>query len=389
MEEEQKKKSWESENPEAVREAVQGSKLFDDKKDQEAKPVASPVPAKPSEQSNAVAAVGSAQPTPAQRFTAAAEREFSAINGNAVQLTDFQRRLIQSYFIKIDMVLAEAERKRLAKDEKWRDAVPVTWQNVNMQRLAVDVIAYSAIGLDPAQPNHINPIPYKNNGTGKYDITFTMGYRGIELKSRKYGLDVPDDVVVNLVYANDTFEEIKKDIDHPIESYRFVVNDSFDRGELRGGFYYHLFTDHPERNKIRVFNKSEIDKRKPDKASAEFWGGEKDVWKDGKRTGKEQIEGWYDEMAYKTIYRAAYNDITIDSAKIDENLWKVIELESSRRNDHALEERDAKVATVVGSQTIRTEDVSFEEVKTEALSEHTSEIGDAMSDAEPPYAKKQ
>ncbi len=281
--------------------------------------------------------------THAQRFTAAVEREFSANNGEAIKLTTFQKKLIQGYFIKVDMVLTEAERKRLAKDEKWRDVVPVTWQNVNMQRLTVDVIAYSAIGLDPAQPNHINPIPYKNNGTGKYDITFIMGYRGIELKSRKYGLDVPDDVVVELVYENDTFKEIKKDNNNPIGGYIFVINDSFNRGDIVGGFYCHRYFDKPEKNKIRVFSRADIDKRKPDKASAEFWGGEKDVWQDGKKIGKEQVEGWYDEMAWKTICRAAYNDITIDSEKIDDHFWRVIERESARLNDYAIEERDTRV----------------------------------------------
>ena len=41
------------------------------------------------------------------------------------------------------------------------------------------------------------------------------------------------------------------------------------------------------------------------------------MWSGGKKVGKEQVEGWYDEMAYKTIYRAAYNDVIIDSQKID------------------------------------------------------------------------
>lgn len=384
--EKETKKPWESENPNAVREAVQGSGLFDGAKNQGK----STVPAKPTEQSTAVA---TAPPqTPAQRFTAAVEREFAANNGVAIQLTSFQRKLIQSYFIKIDMILAEAERKRLAKSDAYRDAVPVTWGNVNMQRLAVDVISYSAIGLDPAQPNHINPIPYKNNGTGKYDISFTMGYRGIELKGRKYGLDVPSDVVVELVYSNDTFEEIKKDIDHPVEGYRFVINDSFNRGDVVGGFYYHGFTDRPEKNKIRVFTKADIDKRKPDKASAEFWGGEKDIWKDGKKVGKEQIGGWYEEMAYKTIYRAAYNDITIDSEKIDENFWKVVEREADANRDFALEERNTKVTAGVGSRTIDTTSVEYEEIKPEVLPapapEGQADGGNVSGDDEPPYAKE-
>ncbi len=401
---------WESENPGAVKEAVQGSSLFGGgapKKEDARVPQDDPprtqspaLSAAPQEQSTSVvksagqsAIAPTNQPTPAQRFTAAIEREFSANNGATIQLTNFQRKIIQSYFIKVDMVLAEAERKRLAKKENYRDPVPVKWENVNMAQLAVSVIAHSAIGLDPAQPNHINPIPFKNNNTDKYEVSFIMGYRGIELKSRKYGLDVPDDVVVELVYSTDTFEVFKKDIDHPVENYRFVINNSFNRGNIVGGFYYHRFTERPEKNKIRVYNNADIEKRKPDKASPEFWGGEKDIWENNKKVGKEQVAGWYDEMAYKTIYRAAYNDITIDSEKIDENFWRIVERESEQYADHALEERNERVADGVGSRTIKTEDVIFEDVTdkptpTTQAALPAPGIEPPAPDAEPPYAKR-
>jgi hypothetical protein len=51
----------------------------------------------------------------------------------------------------------------------------------------------------------------KNNKTKKYDISFITRYRGLELKAKKYGLDVPDAVIVELVHANDHFKSIKKD----------------------------------------------------------------------------------------------------------------------------------------------------------------------------------
>eukprot|EP01039_Chlorochromonas_danica_P016309 gene16309-19277_t len=141
-------------------------------------------------------------PSPSERFTNMVMKEFTN-NAGSINITSFQKKLIQNYFIKLDAVLKEADRKRMAKKESNRDPISVTWDNLNMQKLAQDVISFSAVGLDPAQPNHINIIPYKNNGTSKYDITFIMGYRGIELKGKKYGLDIPDDVTVELVYEND------------------------------------------------------------------------------------------------------------------------------------------------------------------------------------------
>ncbi len=260
-----------------------------------------------------------AQATHSERFTAAIEREFSS-NAGELSLTPYQRKLCQNYFIKIDSKLKELEVKRLKQSEQYRDSLAFTWDNINLPKLAIEVIAYSSVGLDPIQPNQINTIPFKNNNLGKYDITFIIGYRGTEIKAKKYGLEIPTDVVVELVYQNDKFKQFKKDINNKVETYLFEIVDDFNRGELVGGFYYHSFKDQPEKNKIRVFTKADIDKRRPDHGSPEFWGGEKDEYKNGQKTGnKVEVEGWYNEMAYKTIYRAAYNAITIDSEKIDQN----------------------------------------------------------------------
>lgn len=291
-------------------------------------------------------------PSHSERFTNAVIKEFSANNGGELSLTPFQKKLCQNYFIKIDLVLKEAEQKRVIKAEKYRDPLPLTWENVNMQKLATDVIIFSSVGLDPTQPNHVSPIPFKNRGTNKYDMTFIPGYRGVELKAKKYGLDIPDDVVVELVYSKDKFNQVKKDLNNKIESYTFEIVEDFNRGEIVGGFYYHKYFNTPEKNKLRVFSKKDIDKRKPDYASVEFWGGEKDKWDNGQKVGKEQVEGWYDEMAYKTVYRAAYNSITIDSEKIDSNYLALIIKES--------ETKDLKIANEIEEKSNKKE-MGFED----------------------------
>ena len=262
-----------------------------------------------------------------QRFSDAMVKEFQGGVGT-VDLTDFQQRLAQNYFIDIDATLKTAEIARLKKSEKWQDPVPVTWSNIDMNLLSRNLISYVRIGLDPAQKNHINAIPFKNNTTQKYDIVFIEGYRGIQLKAEKYGLDIPDAVTVEVVYSTDKFQAIKKDMQNKVENYVFEITNPFDRGEIVGGFYYHIFNGNPDKNKLVVFSLKDILKRKPKYASVEFWGGEKDIWKDGKKTGKkEPTEGWYDRMVYKTIYRAAYNDITIDSQKIDDDYLRLKQLE--------------------------------------------------------------
>jgi recombination protein RecT len=245
-------------------------------------------------------------------------------------LTNFQKRLAQNYFIAIDAALKKAEVGRMKKDAEYRDQLAITWNNVNMEQLARNVVAAARIGLDPALSNHVAMTAFKNNNLSKYDIVFIDGYRGVELKAIKYGLCVPDSVVVELVYSTDTFKPIKKDIRNEVETYEFTINNPFDRGEIVGGFYYHIYSNNKTKNKLVFWSIDEILKRKPKYASVEFWGGEKDEYKNGKKTGKKvQVEGWYKEMCYKTIYRAAFSDITIDSQKIDDDYLKLKHLEQT------------------------------------------------------------
>lgn len=277
--------------------------------------------------------VANVQLSQSERFTNAVIKEFSSNNG-AVSLTPFQNKLCQNYFIKVDQTLKDNEKKRLAKSEQNRDSLAFTWENVNMSKLAIDVIAYSSVELDPTQPNHISIVPYKNTANNKFDMGFLIGYRGMEIKAKKYGLEVPSDVVCELVYSTDKFKQFKKDQNNPVESYTLEITNDFARGEIVGGFWYHEFKDSPEKNKIKVFSLKDIEKRKPKYASAEFWGGTKDKWEydssKGKnvKVGTEEVEGWFEEMAIKTISRNAYNAITIDSKKIDDNYLAILQKEN-------------------------------------------------------------
>ena len=293
------------------------------------------------------------------RFMNAVVREFSGSVGE-VALTNFQKRLAQNYFIAADQALVKAEQRR---DNK-KNNLPITWGNVDMKQLALDVVAAARVGLDPAQPNHINMVPYRNNRTKKYNIGFIDGYRGIELKARKYGLDIPDDVTIELVYANDTFKPIKKDHRNKVESYEFEVSNPFDRGEIVGGFYYHAYKNNPEKNKLVVMSLKDILKRKPEYASKEFWGK----------------DGWYEKMCHKTIHRAAYRDITIDSQKIDDDylrLKKQEELFSDR-------EIEAEIEAEANGPVIDIEYTETEEVVTDGEPEPEKSDKPAKTEQKPP-----
>lgn len=266
-----------------------------------------------------------------ERFLDAVIKELpNGIDGQAFELTRFQKKLIQNYFIKLDLVLRQAEAKRY----KPKNTLEYSWNNINMKKLALDVVAYSSIGLDPLQKNHIALIPYTNSKTNQYDIELTEEYKGLELKAKKYGLEVPDDVIFELKYSTDRFNSIKKNLNNTIENYEFEITNDFNRGELEGGFYYMVFNENPEKNKLVVLNSDQIEKRKPKNAAAEFWGGEKDNWvydekqKKNVIDGKIKVEGWKDEMYLKTIKRHCWNSVTIDSEKIDDHLMRLLENEA-------------------------------------------------------------
>ena len=273
--------------------------------------------------------IANREATFAERFTNKVMELFAASAGGELALTDFQKRLAQNYCIVADRALKAAEEKRLKKVEKYRDPLPVTWANVDMDDLALSVVSAARVGWDPMQSNHVSLIPYKKNAVDKYSMTLMPGYRGIELRATKYGLNVPDAVIIELVYSTDQFKSHKKDRHNNIETYDFEITNDFDRGKIVGGFYYHIYNDSPEKNKLVVMTLKEIEKRKPAYASPEFWGGEKVKWDNGKKAGTEQVEGWFEKMCYKTIYRAAYNDITIDSQKIDDDYMKLRQMELS------------------------------------------------------------
>jgi recombination protein RecT len=331
--------------------------------------------AMPVKQDGMVPAVKNIELTHAQRFTNMVIKEFTGRLGSPA-LTQFQKRLVQNYFISIDLALRTAEEKRLKKSEAYRDKLEISWKNVNVETLAVNVVSCARIGFDPALANHISMIPFKNNTLNKYDIVFIEGYRGKEIKAKKYGFDVPDDVIVEVVYSSDLFKPIKKDKNNTVETYIFEVKEPFNRGEIVGGFYCHVWHEKPEKNKIVFYSISEILKRKPDHASVEFWGGQKPKWETDEKTGKskkigsEQVEGWFPEMVYKTIYRAAYSAISIDSQKIDDDYVKLSEHE---RIAALPVDTQSGANTEILDITDVSEDVSEIVDKTPQLSNHQQE----------------
>ena len=263
------------------------------------------------------------QASMSERFTQKVIREFSG-NVGEFHITDYQRQLIQGYFIGVDRALKTAEAERIRKNEANRDhkydnPVPVTWVNVNMGDLALDVVHFARLGLDTMQANFITPIPYLNKKENRYDINLMLGYNGIKYIAEKYALDPPKSVTIELVYQSDVFKPYKKGRGNDVESYDFEITNPFDRGNIVGGFGYIEYGD-ARKNELVIMSMKDFEKRKPEYASANFWGGKSKEWKNGSRVEVEK-EGWLDEMCRKTLVREVYSPkhILLDPRKVDEN----------------------------------------------------------------------
>lgn len=264
-----------------------------------------------------------AKPTASQRFTDTVIKQFSGYVGGGIEVSEPQKRLIRGYFVTIDKALNAAEEERLRKndnnkDHKYDNDLPVTWANVNMTTLALDLVSYAQMGLDMTKKNMLFPIPYKNKKNNNYDLTLMTGYNGIRYMAEKYAADPPKDVVVEIVHKNDIFSIFKKNGERSVESYNFEIPNPFDRGDVVGGFAYLVYDD-SEKNKLIVMSKHDIDKRKPQYASANFWGGDATEYVDGKKTTVKK-EGWYEEMCRKTLIREAYSAkyLPVDPSKVDD-----------------------------------------------------------------------
>jgi recombination protein RecT len=278
--------------------------------------------------------------TNSERFTNKVLAEFKGNVGNT-ELSNYQKELIKGYFIGIDRALTKAEEGRVSKNQyaKVKEDLPYTWENVNLNGVAIGVVHHAKLGLDMMQDNHLFPIPYKNKKTNKYDITFMKGYKGLEYIVMEHAIVKPSNIITELVYSNDEFEVIKKSITNKCDTYKFTVKNPFNRGEIIGAFGYIEYED-SSKNELIVMTVAEIEKRKPEYASAEFWGGEKDKWVDGQKKGKEPVEGWKAEMYLKTIKRATYNKISIDPKKVNNSYAYVVKNDLEYAESRIVEEID-------------------------------------------------
>ena len=286
--------------------------------------------------------------TNSERFSNMVLKEFKG-NVGELNLNEYQKQLVRNYFIGIDNALKTAETSRQFSKKKANEP-PITWENVNMNALARDVVQNAKLGLDMSIKNHLHVVPYKNNKTNKYDLNLMPGYEGLKYIASSYSLYKILDIKVELVRETDIFQATSK---NNVDGYEFKITNPFSRGNVVGGFGYIRY-ENEIHNQLVLMSVDELIKRKPSTASAEFWGGEKDKWEDGKRVGTEKVEGWTDEMLYKTMVRATCKKVPVDPKKINDSYIYVME----SKDDYYTIIDEEKTKEEI-SQNANTEEIDF------------------------------
>jgi len=201
-----------------------------------------------------------------ERFTQMVIKEFSGAAG-AVQLTQYQKKLTQHLFIKVDAQLKDLEAKRVQSNSQM---APYEWSNINMEKLAIDTVHRVDLGLDALIPNHLSPIPYFSKKKQKYDLDLRIGYEGKDYYRRKMSKDEPLNIIYELVYENDHFKPIKKSMGQEFDAYEFEIQNPFDRGDIIGGFGYIIYPD-KAMNELVIVSEKEFLKSKSAAKSKDFW----------------------------------------------------------------------------------------------------------------------
>lgn len=230
---------------------------------------------------------------PSMRFVRLVEREFEDQLSTDLTWSDYERRLAQHMFARVDLALNDAENKRLEKNP---DHTPITWANVNLQRLALDAADRVALGIDALLPNHLHPVARWNKRLGKYEVALQLGYKGRDHVARTLA---PDDVVnitYQLVHEADTFRPIMRSGDR-LESYEFEITKPFDRGKVVGGFGYVEYED-PRKNTLVLVTPRDFAKARQAAQSGVFW------------------HNWELEMQLKTVVHRTCKEVQVDPRKV-------------------------------------------------------------------------
>jgi recombination protein RecT len=281
------------------------------------------------------------------RFVEEVEKQFGQEMGTEIIFSDHQKKLAQHLFLKADSALKEFESKR--KGSK----TPYTWNNVNLNNLAIEAVHKVNLGLDALMKNHIHVIPYFNGKNKKYDLELQTGFKGLMYIAKKYALNPPKKIVIELVHKNDHFAVLKSNLEREVEGYEFEIENPFNRGPVVGGFAYIKY-EVETKNELMILTEEDFKKAKNAAKTDMIWNA------------------WPEKMRYKTIARRVSDKIDLDPEKV--NAQSMIHEETAGVEAEA----NREIAENANSQTI---DIEAEEEEPDAIEEQLAREMDKVEEA--------
>lgn len=234
------------------------------------------------------------------RFLADVEKQFIAEMGTGLKFSEFEKRLTQHMYLKVDAALKTAEARRKQGSE-------FNWKTVDRQKLALDTVHRVSLGLDALIPNHIHPVFYWNSKKGHYDVDLQIGYAGRDYVSRRHAVEKPLHIAYELVYDSDHFKALPRTTERQVDGYEFEINQPFDRGEIVGGFGYIAYDD-DRKNRLVLVTQRDFNRSKA-ASKSNFWR-DNDV-----------------EMHQKTIVLRTASKIPLDPEKVNAAAFAAITAE--------------------------------------------------------------
>jgi recombinational DNA repair protein RecT len=164
-------------------------------------------------------------------------------------------------------------------------------KDIDFEDFVLKSITYSNLEIDPFAPDTITLIPRG----GK--ILFIEDKQCVENLARRYGVNCPINITTEIIFSNDKFSLVKKDLSNPKDGYLFQVTSPLDRGNVCGGVFVMEYEDE-RMNKAVFMSLSEIHKR-TDTNSATF-------------------KKYPEEMIEKTLLKKAWGRVTLNTTKLSE-----------------------------------------------------------------------
>lgn len=174
---------------------------------------------------------------------------------------------------------------------------PKKWEQLDFDDFVLNSITHANMGVDPFARKTLYFIPRGNR------LCIDLRYECLEYMAKTFGINSPLNVTTEIIYSNDKFSLIKKDLANPKDGYLFQVPNPLERGSICGGVYLKEY-DNERFDKAVFMSLEAINKRTPNTGT--FFANHPE------------------KMCLKTLLKEAWGSVTLDTTRLGEYAKSVV-----------------------------------------------------------------